>query len=237
MGCNLCTPLYEPVWCEYYGPIRQVEAENAINAAIADHLHEIGETPAINIRRVVTPHVKVHASLKNPIVSECEDGKIKISFDTTCDGRVTLQAGDFSETHDFPSQLDQSQIFNKPEGTEWIIKFDFNVTDGVSCRMITLNAHTPSDPTVIDDKIVSDGVILTILKVYRQEEGTAADEGFNEGLCLICCTNPSNVVAFPCRHCCMCRECAERFTTMTIHCPVCRTVVTELIECVTNEND
>ena len=227
-------PLQEPIWFEYYGPIRQAEAASAVNATIEHHLRDTSNTPRIPIRRVTAPHLKVPAALnKIPIVNVTET-TLTISFSASSSGTITLQTDSSSQSKSYESGLDQEQIFQKPTEEKWIIKFDFNGENGVTCRIVTLNAHTPSDPIITDEKIVVDGTIKTINKVYRQEEG-GDDSGFNDGKCLICCSEDSTVVAFPCRHCCMCHECAERFSTMTTHCPVCRATVTELIDCIPEE--
>lgn len=230
----MCLPLQQPIWFSYYGPIRQTEAADAINAAIADHLQEIGASTTIPIRRVVASHLTVPVALNNPGFTHTDDDKIIVSFATTIGGRVTLQSNNISESHDYDVGLKLTQEFKRPEGEEWILKFDFESVNGVTCRMYTLSAHNNSLPNVTDDKMVIDGVVSTISRVFRQQ-GNDGDDGFSDGLCLICCTETATVVAFPCRHCCMCRECAERFANMSTHCPVCRAIVSELIECVTEE--
>ncbi|OHT06704.1 hypothetical protein TRFO_25164 [Tritrichomonas foetus] len=234
MGCNLCHPLQEPVWFSYYGPIRQAEAADAINAAIADHLQEIGQSN-IPIRRVVASHLTVPVALNNPAFTEITDSTITVSFSSASSGKITLQTETSSETAEYGVGLQSTQEFKRPIDDQWTLKFDFDQINGVTCRMYTLHAHNNQDPTVVDDKMVIDGVISTISRVFRQQ-GVDGDDGFSDGLCLICCSETASVVAFPCRHCCMCRECSERFATMSSHCPVCRAPVTELIECVTEEN-
>ena len=233
MGCFPCFPFREPIWFEYYGPIRQAETANAINALIADHINRANGRARIPMRKVTPPHLKIGAALNKNPVSAITDDSITISFSATTDGTITLQTETVTETYEFQPGIDLEQKFTRPTETQWLIKFDFHMENGVSCRMITLNAHIANDPIITDEKIVVNGIIQTISKVYRQEndENESSDNGFNDGLCLICCTEVSTVIAFPCRHCCMCRECAERFSTVSCHCPVCRAIVTELIDC------
>jgi hypothetical protein len=112
-----------------------------------------------------------------------------------------------------------------------VLKFDFEAPGDVTARIFTIR-FANDESTITDDKIVNNGAIFTISKVYREPSGENGDAGFSEGLCLICCTEIATVVAFPCRHCCMCRACSERFATLSNHCPVCRAAVAELVECV-----
>lgn len=235
MGCNLCHPLQQPVWYSYYGPIREIEAVDAINAAISDHLQEVAPQN-IPIRKVVASHLSVPVSLNNPVFSEVTDTTVTVSFSTTTSGKIILQTEHSSESFDFGVGLQLTQVFKRPTDDKWTLKFDFESINRISCRIYTLQVHNNQDPIVEDDKIVIDGVISTISRVFRQQ-GIDGDDGFSDGLCLICCSQTATVVAFPCRHCCMCRECAERFASISNHCPVCRAPVTELIECATDENN
>lgn len=235
MGCNLCHPLQEPVWFSYYGPIRQAEAADAINAAIADHLQEF-QPAAIPIRKVVASHLSVPVALNNPIFTDINDKTMTISFSTTANGKVTLESKSSTESFDYEIGMELTQVFIRPTDEAFTLKFDFDSLKGVTCRIYSFQSHNNQEPTVSDDKIIIDGVVSTISRVYRQQ-GLDGDDGFSDGLCLICCSEVATVVAFPCRHCCMCRECSERFATMSSHCPVCRTTVTELIECVADDNN
>jgi hypothetical protein len=87
-------------------------------------------------------------------------------------------------------------------------------------------------PTIVEDRLVVDGIESSVAKVFRGEHGGPAGDGdFCDGLCLICCNDPATVIACPCRHCCMCRTCCERFAGVSNCCPVCRAAVVELIDC------
>jgi hypothetical protein len=227
MGCCPCRPLQQPVWFSYYGPIRQREAAEAINAAVTDHLQEIGATAAIPIRRSVASPLRVPVALSTPPITNLADDTITISFSSSAPGRISLSA----ETFDYEVGSKTTQVFKRPSDDEFTIKFDFHPVGGVTARIYKVRIG--SETAILDDKVVINGVISTISRVYRQQEAEDGDVGFSGGLCLICCSEAATVVAFPCRHCCMCRECSERFATMSSHCPVCRGPVVELIECVT----
>lgn len=236
MGCGACLPLQQPLWFEYYGPIRHVDAANAINAAIADNLNFDNAMTRIPIRKVTAPHIKVPGVLNKPMFTDYTDTSVTISFSTKASGTLTLGENENSQTLQFSNALNQTLTFHRPSEEIWIIKFDFEESEEVSCRIVKVNTKTISSPVILDDKIVINGKISTINKVFREED-EGNDTGFNDGMCLICCSMESTVIAFPCRHCCMCSECAERFSTMTTHCPVCRAVVTELIDCAPNQEN
>ncbi|KAH0792168.1 Zinc finger domain-containing protein [Histomonas meleagridis] len=230
MGCSLCIPYQGPIWHSYYGPIQRPEAINAINAAINEQFRqEVGEVPTIPIRKVATSHISVPAALSPDPVSFNDDSTITVSFSSSCEGIITLQTENSSESHHYDASTDHTQIFDKPNEDNFTIKFDFDSWHGVTCRIYTLQSTPHSTPSVKNDKIVINGVISTISKVYKQE-GIDGDDASSEGLCIICCSQRATVIAFPCRHCCMCKECSVRFSTLSSHCPVCRANVTELIE-------
>jgi hypothetical protein len=228
MGCWPCRPLQRPIWFSYYGPIRQRDAAEFITAAVADHLQGMGATVAVPIRRVVASPLQVPVALSAPPVSASDDSSLTLSFSTSLPGRVTLACGDLSESFEYGIGLNLAQPFRKPAEDTFTLTFDFESPGDVSARIFTVRLAN-DETTITDDKIVMNGAIFTISKVYR-EDGEA---GFSEGMCLICCMEVATVVAFPCRHCCMCRACSERFATMSNRCPVCRAAVAELVECVT----
>ena len=61
----------------------------------------------------------------------------------------------------------------------------------------------------------------TILANKENEEGTE---------CVICLSEPKTTTVFPCRHLCMCRDCAKMLATQSNRCPVCRSVIEGMLE-------
>lgn len=57
----------------------------------------------------------------------------------------------------------------------------------------------------------------------------AAAEEMEGNDCVICLSAPRNTTVLPCRHHCMCRECADNLKKQTNKCPVCRNVITSLL--------
>ncbi|KAL3516125.1 hypothetical protein ACH5RR_023027 [Cinchona calisaya] len=48
--------------------------------------------------------------------------------------------------------------------------------------------------------------------------------------CIICMTEPKDTTVLPCRHMCMCSECAKELRLQTNKCPICRQPIEELLE-------
>lgn len=62
-----------------------------------------------------------------------------------------------------------------------------------------------------------------------------ADEEDNE--CVVCMSAPRNTTVLPCRHMCLCDECAESLRKQTNKCPICRESVQSLLRINVNGND
>ncbi len=50
-----------------------------------------------------------------------------------------------------------------------------------------------------------------------------------ERLCVICLVNERDTTVLPCRHMCMCHECAQELRKQTSKCPICREHVESLL--------
>ncbi|KAF8018159.1 hypothetical protein BT93_H3145 [Corymbia citriodora subsp. variegata] len=48
--------------------------------------------------------------------------------------------------------------------------------------------------------------------------------------CVICMTEPKDTAVLPCRHMCMCSECAKELRLQSNKCPICRQLIEELLE-------
>lgn len=58
-----------------------------------------------------------------------------------------------------------------------------------------------------------------------------------DGLCVICLTNPKDTAVMPCRHMCMCKECGEQLLRHKPVCPVCRAPISTLLHMPTLSTD
>lgn len=64
---------------------------------------------------------------------------------------------------------------------------------------------------------------------------SAASGGGDEGTenareCVICMTEPRDTTVLPCRHMCMCSECAKVLRMQSEKCPICRTPIEQLLQ-------
>ncbi|KAL0375091.1 UNVERIFIED_CONTAM: putative E3 ubiquitin-protein ligase LOG2 [Sesamum radiatum] len=85
-------------------------------------------------------------------------------------------------------------------------------------------------------------VVKQILRVngmrYELQEiygiGNTAEDDFDGNdpgkECVICLSEPRDTTVLPCRHMCMCSECAKVLTLQTNKCPICRQPVERLLE-------
>ncbi|CAL9130329.1 unnamed protein product [Musa acuminata var. zebrina] len=60
--------------------------------------------------------------------------------------------------------------------------------------------------------------------------GGETDENDSGKECVICLSEPRETTVLPCRHMCMCRECAKVLRFQTNRCPMCRQLVEQLLE-------
>lgn len=232
MGGNFSAhPLQEQQWSSYYGPIRETEAADALDAAITSRLHDTGNSPSISVRKQTAENISVPVGLRTPAFTE-ENGALIVHFAAGMPGKVTITSDPQKLASNFSENLDgQFKIDLIDKSRPATLTFDFDVTHGVSSRIYELKFHGKIVPTVIRDKIICDGVEFIISKIYRgQETESSCNQDFSDGMCLICCSEPSTVISYPCRHCCMCRECSEQFVCVSNRCPVCRTTVLEMID-------
>ncbi|KAJ2136499.1 hypothetical protein J3F82_006321, partial [Coemansia sp. RSA 637] len=80
--------------------------------------------------------------------------------------------------------------------------------------------------------------------LYRQHEifglSETLDSRYSSGKddpmqCAICLSDDRDTVMLPCRHLCMCRECANTYRQQSNKCPICRTVIETILHIETDE--
>jgi hypothetical protein len=59
--------------------------------------------------------------------------------------------------------------------------------------------------------------------------GVTADIDDEDNLCVICLTNEKDTAVIPCRHLCLCKDCASTLMQHTPKCPVCRGPIAQLL--------
>jgi hypothetical protein len=153
-------------------------------------------------------------------------------FTASSSGHLTFKSESITDSYDFPSGLNLTYYFPPIAQGSLTIRFEFAVNDGASGRVFVLVMNGRTLPSIVDDRVIVNGVESSVLRVFLgQETGANGDGDFSDGLCLICCSEAAAVIAYPCRHCCMCRACSQTFARLSNHCPVCRATVLELIDC------
>ena len=62
-----------------------------------------------------------------------------------------------------------------------------------------------------------------------EEDEAAVDEDDGDSLCVICLSDPRDTAVLPCRHMCLCSDCAQSLRTQSNKCPICRGPVQSLL--------
>mmetsp|Transcript_348 Transcript_348/g.238 ORF Transcript_348/g.238 Transcript_348/m.238 type:complete len:240 (+) Transcript_348:43-762(+) len=70
---------------------------------------------------------------------------------------------------------------------------------------------------------------LVVQDIFGLSGGSAEADLLAEP-CAVCLGAPRNTVVLPCRHCCICEECAARMRTSGSKCPICRQAATQLLQ-------
>ncbi|CAG9464265.1 unnamed protein product [Pedinophyceae sp. YPF-701] len=106
---------------------------------------------------------------------------------------------------------------------------------------------------VIKQKIMFDGTPYELQEIYGLQaaaanggtaEGTPIAEDPDDGSteCIICMSQARDTAVLPCRHMCMCKECAQALISPTntsstrAKCPICRRMVSNILTIVKTEN-
>ncbi|KAG9132125.1 hypothetical protein Leryth_026466, partial [Lithospermum erythrorhizon] len=81
---------------------------------------------------------------------------------------------------------------------------------------------------VIKQILWVDGVRYELRELYgigNMSQGLSSND-----CCVICMTEPKDTALLPCRHMCMCNECAKALRLESDKCPICRQPIEELLE-------
>ncbi|KAI3790704.1 hypothetical protein L2E82_03947 [Cichorium intybus] len=83
-----------------------------------------------------------------------------------------------------------------------------------------------------------DGIRYELREIYGigNSEESFDDTGSGEE-CVICMTEPKDTAVLPCRHMCLCSECAKALRLQSNKCPICRQPIEELMEIKINNVD
>lgn len=135
----------------------------------------------------------------------------------------------------------KSSLEGRPED-KWQIALELRATDSrdaPSAPAVTMQrsylklnaAHTSAQ--VAKQKVQCGSIVRNAEALYGtmpNPKGTAGQQGEDSGECVICLTQPKNVVILHCRHVCLCRSCAAiTSSTWSFQCPVCRGRVAAMV--------
>ena len=73
--------------------------------------------------------------------------------------------------------------------------------------------------------------VYVVKEVFGGDGGVSADGAVEdeESECIVCLSSKRDTVLLPCRHMCVCTECAQQLRQQTNKCPVCRSSVALLL--------
>ncbi|KAK9788571.1 hypothetical protein WJX73_002760 [Symbiochloris irregularis] len=121
----------------------------------------------------------------------------------------------------------------------------FWVQSQTTLAEIFVDAEGAFVPRVLKQKIWVDNISYELQEIYGMEaasghkaQHTAQEtaEEAEERLCVICLVNDRDTTVLPCRHMCMCHECAQELRKQTSKCPICRNHVESLLHIKMHKN-
>eukprot|EP00871_Galdieria_phlegrea_P003813 jgi/Galph1/4432/GphlegSOOS_G3045.1 len=92
---------------------------------------------------------------------------------------------------------------------------------------------------ILKQKILVNGVIYELEEIYGIDAGSAAvtpeqqsdnSRADESASCAICLSQPRDTTLLPCRHMCLCSECAQRLRFQSNCCPICRQSVQSFLQ-------
>ncbi|KAJ1900812.1 hypothetical protein LPJ66_001235 [Kickxella alabastrina] len=95
-------------------------------------------------------------------------------------------------------------------------------------------------PRCIKQKVCVGGMLYLQHEIFGLRETMASHASLRNDespQCAICLSDDRDTVLLPCRHMCMCRECANTYRQQSNKCPICRTVVDTILHIQSNEQD
>jgi hypothetical protein len=103
------------------------------------------------------------------------------------------------------------------------------ITTQITYASIVKAGENNVDLKVYKQKILYNGAFYVIHDIYGIEQLKFNNTNPAEE-CVICLSAPRNSVVIPCRHLCLCNECAETLRYQSNKCPICRGPVRALLK-------
>ncbi|KAL4590229.1 hypothetical protein LXL04_003155 [Taraxacum kok-saghyz] len=101
----------------------------------------------------------------------------------------------------------------------------------ITQAVLEKNNGDPFKVRVIRQILWIDGIRYELREIYGigHSEEKVDNAGPGEE-CVICMTEPKDTAVLPCRHMCLCSECAKALRLQSNKCPICRQPIEELME-------
>ncbi|WJX27095.1 RING-type E3 ubiquitin transferase [Trifolium repens] len=98
--------------------------------------------------------------------------------------------------------------------------------------LVKSNGDSAFQIKVVRQILWIDGVRYELRELYGigSSETTGFDDSDPGKECVICMTEPKDTAVLPCRHMCLCSECAKALRLQSNKCPICRQPIEELME-------
>eukprot|EP01120_Amphizonella_sp_Union-15-10_P002870 TRINITY_DN13162_c0_g1_i1.p1 TRINITY_DN13162_c0_g1~~TRINITY_DN13162_c0_g1_i1.p1 ORF type:complete len:205 (+),score=24.95 TRINITY_DN13162_c0_g1_i1:42-617(+) len=98
-------------------------------------------------------------------------------------------------------------------------------TSQTTFASISKSSEDIYDIKTIKQKVEYRGVSYWLHDIYGSDE---QQEDTSD--CVICLTEPRSTIIIPCRHMCLCHQCAESLRDKSSKCPICRAPVRSLLK-------
>lgn len=133
--------------------------------------------------------------------------KLKVNLDLIGIDRLQKETSDTHLIICLSSESSKTSLINH---------LNFEVTSDIKLIMIKRNFFTGKD-------------LISLKPAFGLKNSPLFNEESNEK-CIICITNPPTTMVEPCRHVCLCEECAVTLQNNSTQCPVCRGVFNYLVK-------
>ncbi|XP_059648548.1 probable E3 ubiquitin-protein ligase LUL4 isoform X2 [Cornus florida] len=112
-----------------------------------------------------------------------------------------------------------------------------NVHAQITQAVLEKNNEGHFNGKVIKQILWVDGVRYELHEIYGISNSDKATINSNDSgkECVICMTEPKDTTVLPCRHMCMCSDCAKELRLQSNKCPICREPIQKLIEIKVND--
>lgn len=134
---------------------------------------------------------------------------------------------DSSSVHEvLPPSTFISQVVEDTENTPLVLEVCTDAGRSISVL------HISGGRVVLDSQflLTSEGRVFGVKDIYgRQRPVSKGDEAHKGADCIVCMTSSATTVALPCRHLCLCGDCAVLLQARSNRCPICRSNVLKLV--------